>query len=403
MPLPESVRMSRVAVVAPDAVLRDALLVVADAGVVEFDRAEEQVDGYVANATRRGSVAGLVGWCPEKDVGLLGDRLAGVGAALVPLVSPRGVDPPTLLAPRSFAPVVDTYGTVPYVDVDPTVLAGVAYVVMFGMMFGDVGHGLLLVAISLVLRAGPWRRIWAFVAGAGAAAAVFGLLYGEFFGPTGMVPTLWLAPLDDPIRLLAAGVGVGAVLLAGAYVVGTVNRWREGGTRLALYAPSGIAGVALFLGLGLLAGGLYADWGVLTAAGGVVAGVGLVLAAVGLYAETGGGAAGVAETGVQLFDVLIRLGSNLVSFARLAAFGMTHAALGLLVWQGTTALVGLGWLGVVAAVVVFLAGNALTFGLEALVAGIQALRLEFYELFSRVFQTQGRPFQPWHVPLGKEA
>jgi V/A-type H+-transporting ATPase subunit I len=111
----------------------------------------------------------------------------------------------------------------------------------------------------------------------------------------------------------------------------------------------------------------------------------------------------VAETGVQLFDVVIRLGSNLVSFARLAAFGMTHAALGLLVWQGTTALAGAGWLGVVAAVVVFLGGNAVAFCLEALIAGIQALRLEFYELFSRVFETQGRPFRPWHVPVEKEA
>src|SRR5207253_159999 len=98
-------------------------------------------------------------------------------------------------------------------------------------------------------------------------------------------------------------------------------------------------------------------------AGGLVAGVGVVLAAIGMYAGTGGGGAGVAETGVQLFDVVIRLGSNLVSFARLAAFGMTHAALGLLVWQGTMALAGAGWLGVAAAVVVFVVGNVVTFGL----------------------------------------
>ena len=48
---------------------------------------------------------------------------------------------------------------------------------------------------------------------------------------------------------------------------------------------------------------------------------------------------------------------------------------------------------------VFVAGNALAFALEALVAAVQALRLEYYELFSRVFQDQGRPFRPWHVPI----
>ena len=52
-----------------------------------------------------------------------------------------------------------------------------------------------------------------------------------------------------------------------------------------------------------------------------------------------------------------------------------------------------------AAVIVFVLGNAVAFSLEALVAAVQALRLEYYELFSRVFSTEGRPFRPWHVPL----
>ncbi|RSM85151.1 ATPase [Kibdelosporangium aridum] len=446
MPLPEAVqpvRMQRVGLLAPVDELRDALVIVADAGAVEFDivsiedtkvgvaprlartpelitderadlmAGEAQLNGCAENAVRQGSVAGLVGWCPRSAVPDLRAKLAGVGASLVPLPSPRGVDPPTLLhtegqVQRSFAPMVDTYGTVPYVDVDPTVLAGVAYVVMFGMMFGDAGHGLLLTFIALLLRIGRprWlvrlRHIWPFVAGAGLAATTFGVLYGEFFGPTHVFPAIWLDPLDEPIQLLTAAVGLGGVLLAAAYAVGTVNRWREGGSGLALYAPSGIAGSAVFLGLGLVALGAYLDFPVLLLSGGVLAAAGLVFAAIGLYAGTGGGVGGAAEAGVQVFDVVIRLGSNLVSFARLAAFGMTHAALGLLVWQGTTALTGAGWLGVAGAVIVFLVGNAVTFCLEALVAGVQALRLEFYELFSRVFEIQGRPFRPWHVPMDKE-
>ena len=73
-------------------------------------------------------------------------------------------------------------------------------------------------------------------------------------------------------------------------------------------------------------------------------------------------------------------------------------ALGLLVWEGTKALWHRGGLAALAAVVVFAAGTALAFSLEALVVAIQALRLEYYELFSRVFVSQGRPFRPWHVP-----
>ena len=100
----------------------------------------------------------------------------------------------------------------------------------------------------------------------------------------------------------------------------------------------------------------------------------------------------------EVFDALLRVGTNLVSFARLAAFGLTHAALGQIVWDGTTSLWASGGAAVLAAVAVFVGGNLLAFGLEALVAGVQALRLEYYELFSRVFSVEGRPFHPWHVP-----
>ncbi|MGY6022666.1 V-type ATPase 116kDa subunit family protein [Streptomyces spinosirectus] len=450
-------RMRRVAVVAPSAVLRDALVCVADAGCVELDGADEPGHGTPGPAARRlqalgsgpvdpllsptapdldalreagradlltgeaqleihreaavrhGTVAALAGWCPAADVRHLSARLAQAGGALVPLRAPRGIDPPTRLADtstvrRSLVPLVRTYGTVPYADVDPTVPAGIAYVAMFGMMFGDAGHGLLLLLGALLLRAGRPRRLvalrplWPFLAGAGVASTLAGFAYGEFFGPTGVLPVLWLDPLDEPMRLLGAAIAVGAVLLALAYAAGIVNRWREDGPSRALYAASGIAGAAVFLGLAFLAAGAVSHLPALVVSGSLLAPAGLALAGTGLFTSSGGGASGALQTGVQLFDVVIRIGSNTVSFARLAAFGLTHAALGAIVWQGTTALTGSGPAGVVAGCLVFVLGNALTFALEALVAGVQALRLEFYELFSRVFDAEGRPFRPWHVP-----
>jgi V/A-type H+-transporting ATPase subunit I len=149
----------------------------------------------------------------------------------------------------------------------------------------------------------------------------------------------------------------------------------------------------------VLAGGAYLGRAGFALVGAVLALTGLALAGSGLFTASEGGGGGAVQTGVQLFDVVVRIGSNVVSFARLAAFGLTHAALGAIVWHGTTGLVGKGPAGLLVAVVVFIVGNALAFALEALVAGVQALRLEFYELFSRVFETQGRPFRPWHVPV----
>ena len=453
----QPVRMQRVALLAPTTALRDALVRVADTGLVELDKlsavdaaateagrrlqrvvgassvtpslavhapdlaalervgaadllaGEAQLEERIAGAVPRGSVSGLTGWCPAQMVGSVAESLAATGGVLVPLQLPRGVDPPSLLrretpVRRSFTPLVETYAIVPYADMDPSVVAGVVYVVMFGAMFGDAGHGLLLLLVGLLLR---WRHparlarfhvAWPFVVGAALAAIFFGVLYGEFFGPTGVLPVLWLSPVDEPVRLLLAAIGFGAVLLAGAYVLGTINRWREGGVRAALYAPSGLAGAAVFLGLGTVAAGLYSHHGVITVLGGGLAVAGLIFAGIGLFAAGGGGAAAAAEAGVGLFDLVIRLGANVVSFARLAAFGLTHAVIAKVVWDGATALAGrgLGYLAV--AGLVFVVGNALAFTLEALVAAVQALRLEYYELFSRVFDSSGRPFRPWHVP-----
>jgi V/A-type H+-transporting ATPase subunit I len=402
-------RMERVALVAPTHSMGDALKVLAARAAVELDLPDPSADGpnefdrAVGAAVVSGPVSGLVGWAPAQRLPELTHHLAPLGCAVVRLSYPRGVQPPTLLssAGRSSTSrlLVDTYGTVPYADLDPARLAGLAYVIMFGMMFGDVGHGALLLLGGLILRSGRigrlsrLQKVWQFVVGAGLTSMLFGLLYGTAFGPTGLVPVVWLDPLTEPVPLLLAALLFGSALLGMAYALGTINRFREGGWGVALYSRTGVGGSLLFVSLALLALGVYTSTGWVLTMAAVLATVALTFLSIGLYLEAGGGAAGVAQAGIELFDIVIRLGSNIVSFARLAAFGLTHAALLMVVWNGTTALWVSGWY--VAAIVLLVIGNIVTFALEALVAGIQALRLEYYELFSRIFATEGRPFHPW--------
>jgi len=453
-PLP----MSRVAIVAPRTRLRDALVLVADAGAVELVGSLPAPEGEEAEALRRlerarpdttgqparlslaavdaatleatgargllagevelrrrvaltrehGRFAALVGWTPTRIVPELEERLEQAGAAVVVLPRPAWVDPPTLFEStpvrRSFRPLVTTYGVTPYADVDPTLFAAVSFVVMFGMMFGDVGHGLVLAALGLFLRRvkrgplRPFRSLWLFPFTAGIAAAVFGLLYGEAFGPTGLVPRLWLDPVDRPGPLLVVALAVGAVLLSVSHLYGIVNRWREAGPGTALVSQTGFAGLAALLGGAVAVLGwtisepvaLFTGLAVLVASG--------VLLGIGFLAAAGGGGTGVTQALVELVDALVRIASNVLSFTRLAAFGLMHAALGAIVFAAAAALWG-GPAGTTAAVVVFVAGSAVAFSLELLVTGIQALRLEFYELFSRIFAGEGHPFLPWIVPV----
>lgn len=451
------VGMVRVAVVTPKTRLREALIEIADAGVMQVDSSDDragsdegatrllreapeeveprlapkppdleaskkagawdviageaELERKSADGIEHGPAAVLAGWVPEQDLEHFSERLADHGTSVVRLPRPRGAEPPTRMPEgglrRSLRPLVQTYSIVPYEDVDPSLFAGVTYVLMFGMMFGDVGHGLILAALGGLLgwtrfpRLQKIRRLWVFPFAAGLAAALFGLLYGEAFGPTGLVPTLWLSPLKEPMRLLESALGAGAALIGLSYVIGTLNRWREGGAGLALYATTGIAGAVLFFGIAFLAGAIVWKHSAFWTAGAVLGGLGLVLGFIGLRAQAGSGGAGLAEAVMGLFDAVVRIFANVVSFARLAAFGMTHAALEFAVWEGTRSLWGSA-LGSVAAVFLFLAGNVLAFSLEALVAGVQALRLEYYELFSRVFTGQGQKFEPWHIPLATE-
>ena len=330
---------------------------------------------------------------------------------MVPLPRParaRGAYACWLARPlqRALTPLVQTYGTVPYADIDPTWLAWASYVLMFGMMFGDAGQGVLLVGVAVALRAG-WPR-WAAPVPPGLAVrrrcrpgrdllrpALRGVLRADRAGAGDLArirsairsPCCWSRSAS--VRSCSPGRTRSARSTGGGKAAGRPRCTRHRASRDS----------SCFLGAGLAVGGWYFHQRLLLAAGGAAAVAGLALALAGFLADSGRRRhRRWSQASVELVDMVVRLGSNVVSFTRLAAFGLTHAALGLLVWEGTRALWHRGGVLAAAAVVVFAAGTALAFSLEALVAAIQALRLEYYELFSRVFVTQGRPFRPWHVP-----
>jgi V/A-type H+-transporting ATPase subunit I len=452
-------RMARIAVVAPAARLRDVLAAMAAAGVVQPVRlpgrtggdaagalarvsarpelagaanapaltaarpdiaqlerdgklaelaGEAELETVAASAGRRGRIVAVAGWSPRSAVPALAARLSVLGGAVSLRPVSAWIQPPTLLpatgASVAFQPLVDTYGTVPYSDFNPSIFAGIAYVVMFGMMFGDVGHGALLLLAGIAMavsRRAPiarFRALSPFVVGAGITSIAFGFAYGDAFGPTGLVPTLWLSPLKSPLALMAAAIAVGAALLTISYGLGAFNRWREAGFWSALFALAGFAGIALYAGVALAGLGFLLHHPDITTGGITVAAIGLVCAFIGFYGKAGGGAQGAIEAVIELFDGVTGIGTNTISFTRLGAFGLTHAALGGIIWSGTTALWARGPLSLIAAIFLFLIGNVLTFALEALVAAIQALRLEYYEMFSRIFVAEGRSFTPWRVP-----
>ena len=130
--------------------------------------------------------------------------------------------------------LVSTYGVPGYREIDPTLLVAVTFVLMFGIMFGDLGQGLVLAAMGLllVLRVIPQLAAQAeagrILVACGLSASVFGLLYGSFFGLEDVVPALWLKPMHDIWTLLGAAIVFGVVVLNIGFGCRLITAMREG-------------------------------------------------------------------------------------------------------------------------------------------------------------------------------
>lgn len=351
----------------------------------------------------RGSLATVSGWAPKSQLPRLQQMLTeNFGNRFVL----RARDPRAdehLLVPsaishhrwlRPFASLVLNYGVPRYGEIDPTVPFAVSFVLMFGMMFGDVGQGACIALAGILLR----RRLGQYAplaVAAGISSTVFGLLYGSVFGFEHILPALWMAPLSDPLRMLgvALGWGIGFILLATALTIR--NRIADGRLREALLDSHGAAGLLLYLGM------LFGAWRFATAGEldiGTVLMVCAALAAILVHVwQRNPGIATAERTLIALmegFESVMAYISNTLSFLRLAAFSLNHVALSIAIFTVGSMMHTTGyWLTVVL-------GNIFILVLEGAIVAIQTLRLEYYEGFSRFFGGDGRPFRP--LTLGKQ-
>jgi V/A-type H+-transporting ATPase subunit I len=296
---------------------------------------------------------------------------------------------------------VTLYGHPGYDELNPTIILAATAPLFFGMMFGDVGQGLLLTVLTLAFR----RRLGHWVSAALACSlgcTVFGFLYGSVFGFEGWLPALWLRPMAEPFRLLAVALWVGVAFLLGTFLLKVVNlmlqaRWLEAACGL-----QGLAGAIVYVGgvIGLRA--LHVDRAVSSVSIGLVGG-GILLTAIYAASEIRShGRGALSNLAAEYFHGLISLLTNTLSFLRLAAFALNHAALSLALFLLVGMIPGtpLGW---TARILVLVIGSTFILVLDALVVAVQTIRLEFYEGLTRYFRGDGQPYQPLRFPETKTA
>src|SRR5262249_22819062 len=141
-------------------------------------------------------------------------------------------------------------------EIDPTLILAATVPLLFGMMFGDVGYGLLLVLVGVACR--RWLKHWvAPIVSCGLGSAAFGLLYGSVFGVEHWLRPLWLRPLDAPVSLLAAALWVGVAFVLMTFVLKAASLWRQGRPSEAALGFQAGGGAIFYLGAVLVCRSLY--------------------------------------------------------------------------------------------------------------------------------------------------
>ena len=305
---------------------------------------------------------------------------------LVPSYLPTGA----LMAP--FATLVRQYGIPRYGEVDPTVLFAITFLVMFGMMFGDIGHGLTITLVAWLAR----HRLGSFtpfVIGAGLSATLFGLLYGSLFGYEHVIDAIWIPPLSDPLYMLSVALawGIGFLLLISAICI--YNRFVQGAIGEALFDTNGLVSTLLYLSLlyGLFR--LYREGTFGIAAASISGGSLLVLFRYRMKQAAGPLTERLLIALIETFEALTGYIANTLSFLRVAAFSLNHVALAIAVFTLAGMIESIH-----GHILMVVFGNLFILVLEGAIVTIQALRLEYYEGFSRFYSGDGTRFDPLLLP-----
>ena len=371
---------------------------------------------------KRGDYYMLCGWIPEEQLTAFLDEAKNDPDIFVIVEDERtscfGEPPTKLKNPKLFKPFemfIQMYGLPAHDEFDPTIFVGLTYSFIFGVMFGDVGQGLLLLIGGALIYHFKKAALAGIIATAGIFSTIFGFMFGSVFGFEDILDPLWLRPINamtdlpfvgklNTVFIVAIAFGMGLILIAMLLHIWNAVKSHETGN--IWFDANGVAGFVFYAAavatITLFMTGHKTPGAIVFI---VMFGLPLLLILfkepltkkIEKSADAMEESAGMflVQGLFELFETLLSYFSNTLSFVRIGAFAVSHAAIMEVVLilagveSGTT-----NWL-------VIVLGNLFVCGFEGLIVGIQVLRLEYYEMFSRFYKGSGREFKPYMEPHKK--
>lgn len=357
----------------------------------------------------------LVGFVPRKDSERFAEMFGDIKSVAVSMqhADVNGKIPPPIKMKdnwftKPFSLFVEMYGLPSYNGINPTSFVAITYMLLFGIMFGDFGQGVVLAIFGALMGKFKKWSMGPIISRVGISGAIFGLLYGSVFGYEELLDPVYeklgisflpIKVMNNVAPILVATIALGVLLIMISILINIVSGIKNKDYESALFSNNGIAGIVFF---GSILGGLVG-----TLLGVKVFSVPYVLLLIVLplilmfmreplacmvkgkkYKMEGGVGDFIASNFFEVFEFLLSYVSNSLSFVRVGGFAISHASMMLVVMalaKGMSAA---------ASPVMVVFGNVFVMGIEALLVCIQAMRLEFYELFSRFYSGDGVPFTP---------
>lgn len=366
----------------------------------------------------------IVGWVPTEFAKPLKKRLCKHRSVTVEFSDAKNEikkSPPVKLKncflARPFEFYTSMYGVPKYNEIDPSLFVAITYIIIFGIMFADVGQGICLTIVGILMYKIKKMAIGKILAPCGISSAFFGLVFGSVFGFEHLLDPMYKAlfgleekPIEvmssemaTKIILVAIGIGVFLLIIAMCLNVYTSIRQKDYGR--ALFSTSGVAGIIFYSAIVFgIAGQLLFGLPVFSAP--YIICLIVIPFILIFFAEPLGGLVNrepdwkpeswkdyIVENIFESIEVLLSYVTNTMSFLRVGAFVLVHAGMMMVVFVlAETA-------GPIAYWPIVVVGNVIVMVLEALLVAIQVLRLEYYELFSRFYSGEGRPYEPVKLKL----
>jgi len=384
----------------------------------------------------------VVGWVPSADLQLLTERLKKASKEILIEAIPsersgHNTNVPVALTTnkwlRPIQDLVTTFGRPSYGELDPTLLIAFSFPILYGAMFGDLGQGLVLMLVGILAHNRIFMKglqsLGLLLVYSGFFATIFGALYGSIFGFEGHLieeylgfhfEPLWMSPLENILTILGLAIDAGIIILLFGYLLGLFNNIRSKDWAHFWFGHTGVVALIFYICFLALLGGFLADTAIapqvavaiskLPLPFPLLAGIfGLGIMFSGFFRNVveghrplieGKGIGGILMFFVQsfmdLFEGVISMLSNTLSFVRVGAFAVAHGGLSLAIFSLAGEEPDLGfWITIIL-------GNIFIIGFEGLIVYIQTMRLHYYEILGKFFHGGGMRFEPLTLTPRKE-